>query len=1120
MRIRLLLALLLLLVATAVHAQEVEPIWLEVADIPLRLRSGPSTNDDVITQLTPREAVELLERGDQWSQIRRQDGLTGWAHNDYLLPWDERNRPDALRRVGERRLFRIHDDANRNGGMVTVNAPLRAISNHSYVYTISRNDNRLPNERALQRLGELFDEQIYWQSLELWDIREAPAIEGDERVVILIAAGFSDGFRTIGNYAGREAMPGEKSPSPRATGFISIRLSGNGADLFTAADAEFHLGLVAHEFRHMLHHLVGGNRVAWVDEGLAEFSAANLGFTDGMLGNVTSFLSLPRTRLNTFDGQPFTYGASSLFFTYLHERLGLEVLRAFAERREQGLAALDATLAEREAGLNADDFFADWIIANYLLDDQREGGRFGFPSMEGLGLLAPSPRSQFSRLPATVRDAAPPYTADYYEVTQPVADETDRLLLDFRLKSPAPQDAWLQLVQVLPERIDVQRFRASDYRGRPVVASLAEQPERVFVAVSPFTTSARQRSQPVSYSLALRQHAGASMNQAQVTTILRVRSTPEIADNVLGNLQRCSFVQVLQRDKQWSQIQSVDGLTGWSHNDFLVHRNASDIGADVGSCAMLARAAHDGDLAAVQRLLANGAPVNGADIFGRTALHEAAMWGHDTILARLLRAGADVHAQDAAGRTALDQALQSGNVSSLLLLGEAGANLDLSSPATLPLMIEAATRGNTALLELIIAEGHDVNWQDSNGQTALAAASANGQGKALSLLLDAGADTQWQDEQGRSTLMLAANSDDIGTLALLHEAGGDVNLRDQAGHNALTLAAANGNGNSVAWLLISEQVDVNSRVSPDDHNALHLAAAAGHDDVVALLLLSRIDVLAEDAAGQTARQLAGAAGHNRVVELLPAATVSSVANTTVPQLTGADDVAFLTAARNGNLLEVNRLIDAGIDLQARDEDQRTALMLAAGEGRRNVVLRLLLAGAEPNARQTGFQHHQTALYHAIQGGHDDVSAMLLLAGVNPSGYDYKTPGPLHWATEFGRPDMVRLLLNLPGNKRVSVDARSYGDKTPLHEAVRIGRREIVDLLLAAGADPNARDDGPAVPLSFAILWEHVDIVERLLAAGADPNGAVGSLNSPLELARNIVNNPAITRLLIEAGAQA
>ena len=137
MRTRQLLLLpTLLLVCGTTHAQETDPTWLEVADIALRLRSGPSTDDAIITQLTPREAVELLERSEEWSQIRRQDSLTGWAHNDYLFPWDERNRLDTHRRVGEHRLFRVYG----TGGLrADRHAGLRMVSNHSYIYTVTRN---------------------------------------------------------------------------------------------------------------------------------------------------------------------------------------------------------------------------------------------------------------------------------------------------------------------------------------------------------------------------------------------------------------------------------------------------------------------------------------------------------------------------------------------------------------------------------------------------------------------------------------------------------------------------------------------------------------------------------------------------------------------------------------------------------------------------------------------------------------------------------------------------------------------------------------------------------------------------------------------------------------------
>ena len=1114
MRTRLLLVLCLLFVTAAAHAQEAELALLEVAGVTLRLRGGPSTDHAILDTLRPGTALELLERGEQWSQVRRQDGLTGWAHNDFLRPFDERNRPDARRRVGERRLFNVFGQHRY--------ADLRVVSDHSYLYTISQNNNLLPDERALQRIGELFDEQVYRQSLELWDIREAPAIEGDERVVILFVTrpGDDDIVLRHGWYAGRHDMPQESNPS--GTGFIGIRLTGKEAgaiDIITSSQTG---AMLAHEFSHMLHHHVGGNQVRWVNEGLAMFSETYLGlvpdeFTDAV---ASGFLSDTRTPLDTFEG-PFSasYSAGLLFMTYIYERLGLETLRDFVIHPKQGLDALDSLLADREADMDADVFFADWVLANNLLDTQRASGRYGYQRVGKAGLGLPTPRGLIRKFPATFREALLPYATDYFELPQDI--DRQGLLLDFRLKAPAFQDAWLQLVQVLPERIDVQRFRASDFRDRPILVSLAEQPERAFLAISPFTPGARQQSGSVTYSLALRDQPPLRLDRAQVTTTLRIRSGPEIADNILGKLQRCSFVQVLEPSEEWSRVLSSDGLTGWSHNDFLAPVNAPEAAASTSVCVALPRAANDGDLAEVQRLLAAGFPVNGADAFGHTALHEAAMWGHDAILTRLLRAGADVHVQDASGLTALDVAIRTGNVSSLLMLHEAGANLDLSGPASLPLMIDAAAQGYTTLLDLILAGKINVNWQDESGRTALAAAAANGRAATLKTLLAAGADVQRLGESGRSPLMLAAANGHVGALAQIHEAGGNFNRQDHKGHTAMTLAAANGHANAVAWLLLNENMDVHQQSLTNGRNALHLAADAGHLEVVALLLLANMDVTEQDDTGLTALQLA--AEHNEIVELLrlPGVSDRNAARTraSLSNFTVKDVVTFVKAAGDGNLPEVDRYLRAGLrpDLSVIGEDK--AITLAARNGKQAVVLRLLLAGANPDGFAGTFFPEMTPLYQAIQGGHDDISAMLLLAGARTNSSTSRIPSPLHWAARSGRPHVVRLLLNMSGSRRAQVDATGYSNKTPLFEAVIRGDSEIVDLLLEAGADPNASDNTYAVPLNFAIIFERADIVKRLLAAGADPDGDQRNKSSLLDLCRGVVN-PTIERMLLAAGAQA
>ena len=1092
MRSRLLLVLVLLLVTAAAHAQEAEPAWLEVAGVTLRLRSGPSTDHAIIGQLRPGTALELLQRGDDWSQVRRMDGLSGWAHNDFLRPFDTRNRPDTSRRVGERRLFRVRHFVS--GQMVNVNAALRAISDYSYIYAFARVPGaRVPTEDSLQWLGEQFDGQVYKQSLDLWGIDKPPAIGNDERVVILIVAGFSDDVTTIGWYAG--------------TGFIGVSMSGTGGDVFLPDT----VATLAHEFQHMLHDQTGGNQVAWVSEGLAEFSAASLGLSDKYWRDYGAnfFLKRPRTQLNNV-GSP-DYGASLLFTSYIHERLGLDALRDFATHPRQGLAALDGLLAESGHDMDADIFFADWVLANHLLDTRRNGGRYGYEMMGG-GLTPPPPRSHVRKFPAGFREATPPYSADYYELPLP-DDEEGQLLLDFRMAAPAPQNAWLQLVQVLPEHIDVQRFRASEHRGQPILASLAEQAERIFIVVSPFTPGARQRTRPVHYSLTLRKLPFLSDDRAQVTTTLRVRSAPEVTDNILGNLQRCSLVQVLERGEDWSRILHGDGLTGWSHNDYFFRLNANSDGASGNSCSSLTRAAHDGDLAAVQRLLAAGHPVNGIDLLGRTALHEAAFWGHDDIISLLLRYGADVNLQDAAGLTAVDDALASGNASSLLL-DAAGSGLDLDDPASLPLLVIAAGQGNVTLLERLLARGHNVNWQNAEGETALANAASQGQETTLQQLLSAGADTQLQDKNGRTPLMLAAASGHVGALTLLHEAGGNVNQQDQQEHTALTLAAANGQVNAVAWLLLGSDADVHHTLLNNRRNALHLASAAGHDDVIAQLLLTDLDIGAKDADGQTPLQMAKAVGKRKAAELLHAAGMANETNavsaTTARQSLQVNPAVFLAAARNGDLAEVDRLVRSGIWLNLVDNQGRTALTHASMTGQRAVVLHLLRSGADP-----AFAHRK-AIQHALRAGHDDISRMLLLADGQYFGFE-AWPA-LNWAAEFGRSDVARLLLALCGQRRHCVDVIKprYDGKTPLHYAARGGHGEIVDMLLAANADPDAQDEWETVPLYFAVLHEHVDIVQSLLDAGASPN--TGSTNWLLAACRK-TGNETILRMLLKAGAR-
>jgi SH3 domain protein len=61
----------------------------------ITLRTGPSTNNKIITMLASGQPVEVLEPGDEWSRVRLLEGegggLEGWLLSRYLvnrLPWE------------------------------------------------------------------------------------------------------------------------------------------------------------------------------------------------------------------------------------------------------------------------------------------------------------------------------------------------------------------------------------------------------------------------------------------------------------------------------------------------------------------------------------------------------------------------------------------------------------------------------------------------------------------------------------------------------------------------------------------------------------------------------------------------------------------------------------------------------------------------------------------------------------------------------------------------------------------------------------------------------------------------------------------------------------------------
>jgi hypothetical protein len=131
-----------------------------------------------------------------------------------------------------------------------------------------------------------------------------------------------------------------------------------------------------------------------------------------------------------------------------------------------------------------------------------------------------------------------------------------------------------------------------------------------------------------------------------------------------------------------------------------------------------------GDLDALERAHAAGAPVNAKDRDGVTALMAAAMTDKLDAAGFLLELGADARLQDRRGKTALHY---------------------------------AARQQCRPMIELLISRGADVNTPDAHGNLPIfdAVFKYKGTGDAVPLLIELGSDTQRENRHGVSAAGLA-----------------------------------------------------------------------------------------------------------------------------------------------------------------------------------------------------------------------------------------------------------------------------------------------------------------------------------------------------------------------------
>jgi len=170
------------------------------------------------------------------------------------------------------------------------------------------------------------------------------------------------------------------------------------------------------------------------------------------------------------------------------------------------------------------------------------------------------------------------------------------------------------------------------------------------------------------------------------------------------------------------------------------------------------------------------------------------------------------------------------------------------------------------------------------------------------------------------------------------------------------------------------------------------------------------------------------------------------------------------------------LREPGIDVDARDHYQRTALMLAANLGY-SAIVDLLLAKADVHARDS---NDDTALTLSAAGGHVDCVRSLIRSGSRIHDCDNRGIAALSWAAYFGSPETVACLLEAGAQPKL----RDFLGRPALYHALEGGHEDTISQLLAHGAsfgDLSQQDFDYLI--RFAITSENIQLLERILDTG-------------------------------------
>ena len=251
------------------------------------------------------------------------------------------------------------------------------------------------------------------------------------------------------------------------------------------------------------------------------------------------------------------------------------------------------------------------------------------------------------------------------------------------------------------------------------------------------------------------------------------------------------------------------------------------------------------------------------------------------------------------------------------------------------------------------------------------------------------------------------------------------------------------------------------------------------------------------------------------------------------------------AAWTNDVTEARRLITLGADVNAKDETQQSAYLIATSEGYLDLLRLTLAHGAKVDDKDSW---NGTGLIRAAERGHALVVGELLRAGIardhiNRIGYqaiheavwlgddtpeyattvrvlaaggvelDRRSPSaeltPLEMARQIGHTGAAGIL------ETITSAARPADPDAALLQAAEVGDANAVAIALRAGANIEARDAHDRTALLLAATYDQIPVANVLVAMGANPNALDDRHDTPW-LVTGVTGSVAMLEALLPA----